>query len=196
MRRVGLLGGTFDPPHVGHLAAADEARTLLGLDEVRLMVAGQPWMKGEVTDAEHRVAMTELAVADDPYLSVDARETLRLRPTYTWETLEQLRREEPDVAWTFLLGADAARQLDQWNRVEHALDLAEFVVVSRSGSEAPPLRVKGRALRALEIPPMGVSSTEIRRRVAGHISMTYLVPLSVRRYMADHDLYGHQDDAR
>ena len=111
MTRIGLLGGTFDPPHLGHLVAAEAAREVLGLDEVRLLVAGRPWMKGDETPARHRVAMARAAVADDPNLAVDDREAHRDGQTYTVDTLLELRDERPDVAWTFLLGTDAAASL-------------------------------------------------------------------------------------
>ncbi len=110
-RRVGLLGGTFDPIHVGHLVIGEWVRDRLGLEELRLLVAGDPWMKQQESPASHRVAMARAAVAANPAITVDDRETHRDGPTYTAETLAQLHDEEPDVDWTFLLGADAASHL-------------------------------------------------------------------------------------
>src|SRR5680860_591488 len=113
-RRVGLLGGTFDPPHLGHLVVAECARVELGLDEVRLLVAGDPWMKQATLPPEARVAMARAAVADDPHLSVDDREARRHGPTYTADTLAELRAEEPDTELWFVLGEDAAAGLARW----------------------------------------------------------------------------------
>jgi len=188
-RRVGLLGGTFDPPHVGHLVVAESARVDLGLDEVRLLVAGDPWMKRTVGDASDRVAMARAAVGDDPHLCVDARETERDGPTYTVETLEALHAEEPDVDWVFLLGADAAARLSEWRRVADAYRLARFVVVTRPGQ---PLRLDAEADRhveRLEVPDLAISSTDLRARYAEGRATRYLVPERVDGYVRAHRLY-------
>lgn len=188
-RTVGLLGGTFDPPHVGHLVVADEARVALGLDEVRLVVAGRPWMKDGVGPTHHRVTMAQLATATDPHLVVDEREARRDGPTYTADTLEELRAAHDDVQWVFLLGADAAVHLDRWHRVETALSLARFVVVTRPDSPVPPRSVAGHVLEHLAVPPMGVSSTAIRDRVRTGGAWRHLVPPQVAAHVVDHHLY-------
>lgn len=192
-RRVGLLGGTFDPPHLGHLVAAEEARVSLELDEVRLLVAGDPWMKRTVSAAEHRVRMAELAVADHDALGFDAREARRDGPTYTADTLEELRDEAPDTAWFFLLGADAAQKLGDWRRVDAALALATFVVLTRPGyAPRPPADLDGR-VEPLEIPPIGISSTDLRRRFREGRAVRYQLPRAVERYVREHGLYGSHD---
>jgi nicotinate-nucleotide adenylyltransferase len=188
-RRVGLLGGTFDPPHVGHLVVAEVARVSLQLDQVRLLVAGRPWMKAEVTSARHRVAMAELAVADDDALVVDDRETRRDAPTYTADTLAELHAEEPDTGWWFLLGADAAAQLPAWHRAADALRLATFVAVTRPGYRLEGSHDLLADVVRLEVPDIGVSSTELRRRVAAGEAVRYLVPPRVERYIRERGLY-------
>lgn len=186
---MGLLGGTFDPPHVAHLVVAECARVGLELDEVRLLIAGMPWMKDKVAAADHRIAMTCLAVAGDPHLVVDAREADRDGPTYTADTLEALEAEQPGTEWHFILGADAATRLMEWNRVRVALELATFVVVTRPGYDLPELPDDIR-VRHLEVPGMEVSSSEIRRRVRAGAATRYLVPPEVHRYISEHGLYG------
>lgn len=186
---MGLLGGTFDPPHLGHLVVAEVARTTLGLDEVRLLVAGDPWMKRSTSPVEHRVAMARLAVEDNDALVVDERETARPGPTYTAETLEELRSEEPDTDWWFLIGADALERLADWHRAADALRLATFVAVTRPGYH---LDLSGGLLGdvvRLEVPLIGVSSTDLRRRVAAGEAIRYLVPRRVERYIRDRALY-------
>ena len=193
MTRIGLLGGTFDPPHLGHLVAAETARDVLGLDEVRLLVAGQPWMKdGAESHAHHRIAMAWAAVADDPHLTVDDREARRDGPTYTADTLAELHASEPDVDWTFLLGTDAAASMPQWQRIDEAVALADWAVVSRPGVGMPTHEHADR-LTQVAMPLIGVSSTDLRARVAAGRSIRYLVPDPVRSYVAAHRLYGPAD---
>lgn len=187
-RRVGLLGGTFDPVHLGHLVVADVVRDRLGLDELRLLVAGDPWMKDSESAAHHRVAMARATVADDPALSVDDRETRRDGPTYTAETLAMLHEEEPGTSWHFLLGADAATHLPDWHRVDAALSLATFVVVGRPGSARPDHSLMDH-VTWVEAPLVDISSTGIRADVAAGRSVRYRVPDPVRDYLAEHALY-------
>lgn len=188
---VGLLGGTFDPPHLGHLVVAECARVELGLDEVRLLVAGEPWMKGaDATPAAQRLALVRAAVADDPHLDVDARELDRPGPTYTVDTLSQLRAEQPEVRLTFLLGADAAARLASWHRVEQALALARFVVVTRPGSRGPAPDGPVGPLPELEVPALAISSRELRRRYAAGLATRYLVPAAVDALIRARGLYG------
>lgn len=193
VKRIGLLGGTFDPPHLGHLVVAEGVRDALGLDAVRLLVAGDPWMKSTTSAAEDRVAMCELAVADDPHLSVDDREVRRGGATYTADTLRELRSAEPDVAWTFVLGADAAAKLPDWDRVDEAIDLADWVVIGRPGTAWPDHALADRLTR-VEVPVIGISSTELRERVAAGRSIRYLVPDRVRDHVHAHRLYRSHDE--
>lgn len=187
--RVGLLGGTFDPPHLAHLVVAECARVSLGLDEVRLLVAGDPWMKTRISPAADRVAMARAAVADDPNLVVDDRETRRDGPTYTAETLEQLTDEEPGASWFFLLGADAAARLPEWHRVEDARAMATFVAVTRAGYDLALTHPVHAGVETLEVPHLDISSTALRHRVAAGLAVRYLVPSPVFDYIAGRGLY-------
>ncbi len=197
-RRVGLLGGTFDPPHLGHLVVAECARVELALDELRLLVAGDPWMKSNgstptPTPPDERLAMARAAVADDPHLQVDDREVRRRGPTYTADTLAEFRAEEPDADVWFVLGEDAAGGLAAWERVEEAFALATFVVVTRPGSSAPAAASLPGQLVHLQIPQLDVSSTELRERFAAGRATRYLVPPAVDAFVRAHGLYGAGD---
>lgn len=192
MARIGLLGGTFDPPHLGHLVAAETARDLLGLDQVRWLVAGRPWMKGEETPVDHRLAMAEAAVAGDDTMVVDDREARRDGPTYTADTLAELTREAPEVRWTFLLGTDAAASLPRWHRVDEALELADWAVVTRPDAPWPDHELADR-LQRVPIPELAISSTDVRARVAAGRSIRYLVPEAVRDHIRRHRLYVPAD---
>jgi nicotinate-nucleotide adenylyltransferase len=190
-RRLGLLGGTFDPPHLGHLVVAECARVALGLDGVRFLVAGEPWMKGAApTSAADRVRLTEAAVAVDDHLVVDTREVHREGPTYTADTLAELHAEEPDVAWFFLLGEDAAAGLPRWERIGQAFALATFVVVTRPGHPPPAAEVLPERVIHLEVPQLEVSSTELRERYASGEATRYLVPDPVDVAIRSQSLYN------
>ncbi len=190
-RRVGLLGGTFDPPHLGHLVVAECARVELHLDEVRLLVAGEPWMKAAApTRAADRVRLTEAAVAGDPHLRVDTREVDRGGPTYTADTLADLHADEPDAELFFILGEDAAAGLPRWERVGEAFALATFVVVTRPGHPAPPAEALPDEVVHLEVPQLEVSSTELRARFADGKGTRYLVPDAVDAAVRELGLYG------
>jgi nicotinate-nucleotide adenylyltransferase len=189
MRRIGLLGGTFDPPHVGHLVVAECARVELALAEVRLLVAGDPWMKRTVSRPADRVDLVRAAVAGQPGLSVDAREVDRRGPTFTADTLVELRAEEPDVEWVFLLGTDAAARLDEWGRIDEALDLARFVVVTRPGHPLDGAATTARRLEQLEVPRLEVSSTDLRRRYGAGRATRFQVPPAVDDLVRERGLY-------
>jgi nicotinate-nucleotide adenylyltransferase len=158
----------------------------LELDEVRLLVAGQPWMKTEVSPAAHRIAMVHAAVGDDPHLVVDARETRRDGPTYTADTLEELHAEVEAAEFWFLLGADAAAALPAWKRLDRALELASFVEVTRPGHPA----AGGAMVAPLEVPMLDISSTVLRARYARGAATRYLTPPAVDDYVRAHGLYG------
>lgn len=189
-RRIGLVGGTFDPPHLGHLVVAECALVELGLDEVRLLVAGEPWMKSAVSGAADRVALVEAAVADAPGLVCDAREIGRSGPTYTADTLAELRAEDPDAEYFFVLGEDAAHALPEWERIADAFALATFVVVTRPGNEPPDESLLPGPIVHLEIPQLYVSSTDLRARFARGGATRWLVPPSVDAEVRRRGLYG------
>ena len=187
MKRVGLLGGSFDPPHLGHLIIAECARVDLQLDEVRLLVAGDPWMKRTVAPAAVRVALTEHAVAGSDGLMCDDREVTRDGPTYTVDTLEDLTAASPNTEWFFIVGDDAAADLERWHRHDDLLRLATFVVVRRNGELASgPVA----AMQALDVPLIGISSSDVRQRYADGRATRHLVPLAVDDEICRRGLYG------
>ena len=200
--RVGLLGGTFDPVHIGHLAAAEEARERLGLERVLFVPAGDPWQKSDraVSDGRHRRAMLELALAGAPGFGVSTIELDRAGPTYSADTVEALAAAEravggdPDL-W-FILSVEAARGLPTWHQPWRLLAACRLAVVPRPGSELLTAAwfdgiVAGAAERVvvLDRPRIGVSGTEIRARVRAGRSIRYLVPEAVRKYIEAEGLY-------
>lgn len=187
--RIGLLGGTFDPPHLGHLVVAEVARVTLHLAEVQFVVAGQPWMREDFSPAEHRVSMVQLAAEDNPAFRVNRSEVDREGPTYTADTLEELTAEIPGADLYFLLGADAAAKMEDWRSVEKALELATFVAVTRPGYEVERKgSILGR-LEWLEVPAIDVSATDLRRRFAAGEAVRYQLPRTVEEYVRQHGLY-------
>ena len=192
-RRVGLLGGTFDPPHVAHLVVAVEVREALDLDEVRLVVANDPWQKSalrRVTPAGTRLRLARAAADGVEGLTVSDVEIRRGGPSYTARTLRALRAAEPDTEWFLILGADAAARIDTWHDADDLLELCSLVVVDRPGTPVrlplpagspPPVRV---AVTSLD-----VSSTELRRRARAGRSVRFLVPEAVAGMIADEGLY-------
>lgn len=184
-RRIGLFGGSFDPPHIGHLHVAEAAKQQLDLDELRFVVAARPWMKSTVVDPAHRLAMTQLLVQDLDGVTVDDSELRRDGPTYTVDTLEAVHAQEPDAELVFLLGVDTAAQLDAWHRIDDALALASFVALTRPGYQAPDdLRVP-----VIAVPERNVSSQEIRQRLENGDDVGRLVPDAVLIYITNHGLY-------
>ena len=186
---MGILGGTFDPPHIGHLVAAVDVASALRLDEMVLMVAGDPWQKQGVSAAADRLAMVEAAVADVPLLAAGRDEVDRDGPTYTVETLEALRAAEPDVELFLVLGSDAAAGLTTWHRWEALSELATVVVVDRPGGPDLPEAPAVPVLR-VPVPRVELSSTELRQRVAEGRSLRFLVPDAVCAVVEERGLYG------
>ena len=197
--RVGLVGGTFDPIHVGHLAMGEEARVQLELDRVLFLPAGQPWMReGEqLTPARHRVEMVKLAISSNPYFQVCLEEIDRAGPTYTVDTLEALLEEMGTrTVIYFIVGQDAMRQFHRWKEPDRLLDLSHLVMVERPGHQDfncaeltarfPAAKEKAQVL---SMPLMGVSSTEVRRRAAAGVSLRYLIPEAVAEYIEKQCLY-------
>jgi nicotinate-nucleotide adenylyltransferase len=197
-RRVGVMGGTFDPIHHGHLVAAEEARWQFGLDRVVFVPTGQPWQKpAGVSDAEDRYLMTVIATASNPAFSVSRLEIDSPGPTYTVDTLRRLRSElSPDVRLFFVTGADAVLQILTWKDPDEVLALAELIAATRPGHDLADLadlaeKVPAAAGRVhpMRIPALAISSTEIRARVAAGAPIQYLVPEGVARYIEKRGLY-------
>jgi len=189
-RRIGVFGGTFDPPHVGHLVAAIDARQALELDVVLLVVANAPWQKigsRQVSPAADRLAMVRAAVADAPGLEVSDIEIARGGLSYTADTLEALRGQEPGAELFLVLGNDAAAGFASWERHEEVARLARLVVVDRPGTPTPI--DDGFAWTRVDIPELEISSTELRQRVAEGRSIRYLTPEGVATCIGERGLY-------
>ncbi len=195
---IGVLGSAFNPPHLGHLALAQEALWQLGLDEVVLVPTGEAPHKRIADDPgrELRVTMTRLAAADDSRFSVSALEVEREGPSYTYETLRLLAEERGDTELVFVMGADAAVGLESWRHPERVVELARVAVARRAGvSEAEVgavMRSLGCESRAtmLEMPQFGVSSSAVRERAAAGRPLRYLVPDAVARLIEEKGIYS------
>ena len=197
--RVGILGGTFDPVHLGHLLIAEESRVSLGLEQVLFVPAGRPWLKeGQpLTEASHRVNMVELATASNPHFRVCRNEVDRPGLSYTVDTLRELYAEMGLRAELhFILGVDAFESFHRWKEPEAILDLCRLVVVSRPGYQVGQLdealsRYKKYEDRITLLPVHNVdfSATEIRRRAAEGLSFRYQVPEPVEAYILEKGLY-------
>ena len=195
--RIGVFGGTFDPIHMGHLIVAEDARAALELDRVLFIPAGQPWFKSyrQITDAHHRLAMVRLAVSDNPYFGVSDIEIARSGPSYTVDTLAELRDHHPDAEFIVILGVDALREIDRWHQPRRLFELASVVGMARPGT-AINLSVLHAAIpgsssriRLLDSALIDISGTDIRRRVAAGRSIRYRVPSAVERYVRENGLY-------
>lgn len=199
--RVGILGGTFNPPHIGHLICAQEAHAQLALDRVVLMPAGQPPHKQVSADpgAEARLAMCEAAVGDDERFAVSRLELDRAGRSYTVDTLKALHDQHPQDDLTFIVGGDMARSLPTWREPEAVLELATLAVAERAGSEREDIRGELRGLvtatgtdervRFFDMPRIDVSSSLVRERVATGRPIRYLVPDAVAAAIAQNGWY-------
>jgi nicotinate-nucleotide adenylyltransferase len=191
-KRLGVMGGTFDPIHHGHLVAASEVADFLDLDEVIFVPTGRPWQKGDrkVAPAEDRYLMTVIATASNPRFSVSRVDIDRPGETYTIDTLRDLRAQRgPDAELYFITGADALARMISWRDADELFTLAHFVGCTRPGhrltlSDLPPERIT-----LLEIPALAISSTECRERVRDGHPIWYLVPDGIVQYISKRGLY-------
>ncbi|WP_414709337.1 nicotinate-nucleotide adenylyltransferase [Pseudonocardia sp.] len=190
-RKIGVMGGTFDPIHNGHLVAASEVAHLFQLDEVIFVPTGQPWQKTdrEVSRAEDRYLMTVIATASNPRFSVSRVDIERPGPTYTADTLSDLHAEHPDAELYFITGADALSQILTWHRLDELFQLAHFVGVTRPGYTLDDDHLPKGAVTLVEVPAMAISSTDCRRRVAEGRPVWYLVADGVVQYISKRKLY-------
>ena len=190
-RKIGVMGGTFDPIHNGHLVAASEVAHRFGLDEVIFVPTGQPWQKSDrtVSRSEDRYLMTVVATASNPMFSVSRVDIERPGPTYTADTLTDLRTEHPDAELYFITGADALAQILTWQRLDELFRLAHFVGVTRPGYTLDDDHVPDGSVSLVEVPAMAISSTDCRRRVEGGRPVWYLVPDGVVQYISKRRLY-------
>jgi len=201
-RRIGVLGGTFDPIHIAHLAIAEETRTQLDLDKVIFVPAGLPPHKMDVhvSPAEHRLAMVELAVAGNPHFEVSRVDIDRFGPCYTVDTIALLREEwGPDVEIYFIMGSDSLADILTWHKPDRLIRLCRIVAVGRPGYRVDMDELDrclpGASQRILFInsPQLDVSSSDIQRRVRAGESIKYQVPEAVERYICEHGLYRSED---
>jgi len=190
-RKIGVMGGTFDPIHHGHLVAASEVADRFALDEVLFVPTGQPWQKSEkdVSPAEDRYLMTVVATASNPRFSTSRVDIDRVGPTYTADTLADLHRQMPDAELYFITGADALSQILSWRKVEEMFALAHFIGVTRPGYELGDGHLPKGSVTLVEIPAMAISSTDCRERVAAGRPVWYLVPDGVVQYITKRSLY-------
>lgn len=192
--RIGIMGGTFDPIHHGHLVAASEVADRFELDEVIFVPTGNPWQKADrkITAAEDRYLMSVVATASNPRFSVSRVDIDRGGPTYTTDTLRDLREQFPDAQLFFITGADALSSIMSWRDWEDMFAIAEFVGVTRPGYELTeemfPEEIQ-RRVHLIEIPAMAISSTDCRERARSGRPVWYLVPDGVVQYIAKNRLY-------
>jgi nicotinate-nucleotide adenylyltransferase len=194
-RRIGIFGGAFDPPHMGHVALAKTAIAQLKLDELRIIPTGEAWHKvGVLSSAEHRLAMAELAFGDLGPVVIDPRETQRTGASYTVDTLRELHAELPGSEFFVILGEDQGQAFTSWHRWEEIPRLATICVAARAGFTGKAVHLDHSAAPAhefflLQMPSVPLSSTDIRQEVANHHSVAPLVLEPVARYIDHHHLY-------
>lgn len=199
-RRIGIIGGTFDPVHIGHLIIAEESRCRLDLEKVVFIPAGQPPHKPSepIASAEHRYAMTVLATRDNPAFEVSRIEMERPGPSYTVDTIEELRSTcRDEVEFFFIVGADSLLEILTWHQPERLINLCRIVAATRPGydqAEAERLLPRAYLERTvfLDAPSVDISSTELRERVASGTPIRYLVPRDVEEYILKNGLYGRE----
>ncbi|ONI85722.1 nicotinic acid mononucleotide adenylyltransferase [Saccharothrix sp. ALI-22-I] len=194
-RRIGVMGGTFDPVHHGHLVAASEVQARFDLDEVVFVPTGQPWQKSEreVSAAEDRYLMTVIATASNPRFSVSRVDIDRSGPTYTIDTLTDLKVAHRNADLFFITGADALEQILSWRRADDVFGLAHFIGVTRPGYELDDTHLPPGAVSLVEVPAMAISSTAVRARTASGLPVWYLVPDGVVQYISKRGLYSMPD---
>ena len=194
---IGILGGTFDPIHIGHLVVAEEARIRVGLNEILFVPAGQPVLKPErkITPAGHRVEMVRRAIAGNPHFKLCTLEVERPGPSYAVDTLTMLREQvASEASLFFILGGDTLAELPSWKEPKKLVQLCSLVVAPRLGSK--DLRHLETAIPGLldkviqlDMPVIGISSSGIRQRIAQGLPIRYLVPAGVEKYIAEHNIY-------
>lgn len=196
--RLGILGGTFDPPHYGHLALAENGRAQLQLERVLFVLAGQPPHKPDrpITPAHHRVAMVEAAIADNPAFAISGVDLDRPGPHYTVEMLALLQREHPGAEMFFLMGSDSLAQFLTWRDPDSIAGQARLAVMRRTG-HSPDLETLEQAVPGirerlvwLEVPHLDIASSDLRRRAREGLPLRYLLPPLVEAYICEHRLYA------
>jgi nicotinate-nucleotide adenylyltransferase len=196
-RVIGILGGTFDPPHIGHLVIADQACAQLGLEQVWFAPVGQPPHKSgrQVSPAEHRVAMTRLAIGNHPRFEVCLADVERPGPQYSYALMEILAGQYPGTEWRFLMGADALMDVPKWREPARLLAVARLAVARRPGRRIDLRKLEaalpgiGARIDWVDAPLVDLSSTDLRRRAREGWPLRYMVPDAVAAHIAAHGLY-------
>jgi len=201
--RIGILGGTFDPIHLGHLIIAEEVRIRIGLDKIIFIPSGIPWLRenNDVSGADHRMSMVELSIESNPNFEISSLEVDRDGVTYTADTLEILRSQAgPRTELSFIMGMDVLENFHLWRTPEKVLDLCNLIIVNRPGNQSVDVNTviqkypkAGPTLRIIHVPRMEISSSVIRDRVRDGDSIRYLVIDKVEKYILDHNLYKGSD---
>ncbi len=199
-KRIGILGGTFNPIHIGHLILAERALEEYELDEILFIPTGKPYFKSEeeVLDKKVRISMTGNAIEDNPDFALSTIETDREGNTYTYETLQLLKRDNPNNKYYLILGADTLFQIEQWKKPDVIMSLAGILAAVRDDKNMADLEVKADELKAkfnadiniLRMPHIGISSTDIRERIRLGKSVKYMLPEKTLDYIMRNDLYG------
>ena len=189
--RLGVMGGTFDPIHHGHLVAASEAAAMFELDEVIFVPTGEPWQKStrQVSPAEHRYLMTVIATASNPRFWVSRVDIDRAGPTFTIDTIRDIAAQRPEAELYFITGADALAQILSWKDAEETLRRARFIGVTRPGYELSDAHLPIDSVTLIDVPAMAISSSDCRERVGSGKPVWYLVPDGVVQYINKHRLY-------
>lgn len=186
MRRIGILGGTFDPPHLGHLIIAEEVRISLGLEEIWFMPSNEPPHKAKATtDAKNRLKMLELAIASNPTFKINSIELSRQGKSYTIDTMKLLIEKYSNTKFYFIIGADMVEYMPYWNRIDELVKIVTFVGVKRPGYHL----TSPYSILTVDIPMVDISSTMLRERMIKKQSTKYLIPEAVYIYIKEKQLY-------
>ncbi|MFS0751375.1 nicotinate-nucleotide adenylyltransferase [Oceanobacillus sp. 1P07AA] len=187
MRKIGILGGTFDPPHIGHLLIAEEVRRAKQLDEIWFIPTNTPPHKEETTtSAEHRTSMLQLVIRSHPSFKLNKIELQREGKSYTYDTIRELKKTFPSIEFYFIIGGDMVEFLPKWYRINELLDIVTFVGVERPGYSLETTY----PVHFVDIPTIHLSSTMLRERLQQKEWVRYLLPDSVMQYVKEHHLYG------
>ena len=191
-RRIGIMGGTFDPIHHGHLVAASEVSARFRLDDVIFVPTGEPWQKSTraVSPAEHRYLMTVIATASNPRFLVSRVDIDRDGPTYSVDTIRDIATAYPGAELYFITGADALSQILSWKDADEALNMAKFIGVTRPGYELTDDHLPFDTVTLVDVPALAISSSDVRARAAAGQPVWYLVPDGVVQYISKHGLYA------
>ncbi len=195
MKKIGILGGTFDPIHIGHLVAADQALFFAGLDEIWFMPAPNPphKMDTNITAINHRLEMVKKVVEMDPKYKLCTIELERLGPSYTLNTIKELRIKYPDYQFFFIIGGDMIRYLPNWYGIEELITIVNFIGLDRPGYEYQAISGKDKNIldqvKLIPMPQLDISSSQIREWVKTGSAIRYLVPIKIERYIKENRLY-------